>query len=265
LILDALAKANRRVHYHALDVSESALRESLARMQDQFRGSNLITVSGLVGTYEDCARWLVQPSTRLPAAATGVTFLWIGNSVANSPQSQASALLARFHQACQHISLACAFLITADSCAQEDRLRRAYNPETEPSRTFLYHGLHHANRLLGRPVFREDQWLCHYSHDPEQNELHFDYVPTEDLSLDLGSIHVSILEGEKIPYFMSGKWSEAQMRTIAHDAGFQLRTTWSDIQNEYGQSLLAIQLALCALAFLTNRNFEHQGFYLLQG
>lgn len=260
-----MEKANRRVHYHALDVSESALRQSLAKVQDQFHGSSLITVSGLVGTYEDCTRWLVQPSTRLPAAATGVTFLWIGNSVANSPQSQASALLARFHQACQRISLTCAFLITADGCVKADRLRRAYSPEAGPSRTFLYHGLHHANRLLGRPVFREDQWLCCYSHDPKQNELHFDYVPIEDLSLDLGSVHVSILEGEKIPYFMSGKWSEAQMRVIAHDAGFQLRDIWTDIQNEYGQSLLFIELDLCFFAFRTNGWFEHQGFYLLQG
>lgn len=249
LILEGLEKASRRVHYHALDVSESSLRQSLARLQDQFHGSTLITVSGLLGTYEDCIGWLVQPLTQLPAASTGVTFLWIGNSVANTPQSQASALLARFHEACRRIHLACAFLITADGCSKVDQLRRAYNPATGPSRTFLYHGLHHANRLLGTPVFKEDQWLCHCSHDSNQNELQFEYIATEDLSLNLGSVPVSIPQGEKIPYFMSGKWSEVQVRAIAHDAGFQLRNIWKDCQNEYGQYLLSTELLFCCFIF----------------
>lgn len=121
-------------------------------LQDQFHGSTLITVSGLLGTYEDCIRWLVQASTQLPAAATGVTFLWIGNSVANTLQSQAGALLTRFHEACRRIYIACAFLITADRYSKVYQLRRAYNPATGFSRTLLYHSLHHANWLLGTPA-----------------------------------------------------------------------------------------------------------------
>ncbi|KAL2814075.1 histidine-specific methyltransferase [Aspergillus cavernicola] len=234
-ILAALANEGRRVEYYALDVSEVALVQSLGKMREQFTNFAHLGFSGLIGTYEDCAEWLVR-SAILPVHT--VTFLWVGNSVANLPQSEASLLMGQFRQACQAIQADCHFLVAADGCAVEDQWLKAYDPTDGPSRTFLLHGLHHANRLLGHPTFDEEHWSCVLEPDRAQNELHFSYVPKMDVTLDLGSTSVLVRQNEKIHYFMSGKWNESQMQAIAEDAGYRVSHVWEDARKEYGFYLL---------------------------
>lgn len=201
-------------------------------MKEQFKGAKHIHISGLIGTYDDCAEWL--GSSSLPAST--VTFLWVGNSIANLGQSDASFLLADFRHACSKISAECNFLISADGCAVEDRLLKAYSPTEEPSRTFLFHGLHHANRLLGRDFFDEKDWDCICEYDKKQNELHFSYAPKRDLQIDIGLFSVQFAEGEKVRYFMSGKWCWKQVSALARKAGFEVGNVWRDAEGEYGES-----------------------------
>ncbi|KAI9042399.1 putative duf323 domain-containing protein [Aspergillus affinis] len=232
-ILSALEKDRQEVHYYALDVSSDALRKSLGALKEQFKDAKNIHVSGLIGTYEDCADWL---ASSLPALT--VTFLWIGNSIANLRQQDASILMGKFRQACLRISAECNFLISADGCAVEERLLKAYSPNEQPSRTFLFHGLHHANRLLGRNAFDKNDWDCICEYEKEQNELHFSYSPKRDLELDIGLFSVEFTKDEKVPYFMSGKWSESQVSAIAENAGFHVGDVWRDVQDEYRFYLL---------------------------
>ncbi|KAF9889671.1 hypothetical protein FE257_007179 [Aspergillus nanangensis] len=234
-ILTALVNEGRRVQYYALDVSETALVQSLGNMRGQFTNFPNIDFSGLIGTYEDCAEWLVH-SAILPVHT--VTFLWLGNSVANLSQSHASLLMGQLREACKAIRADCHFLVTADGCAVEDQWVKAYDPSEGPSRTFLFHGIHHANRLLGSAAFDEKNWACLLEPDRVQNELHFSYVPKLDLILDLGSSSVAVHENEKIHYFMSGKWNESQMQAIAEAAGYRVSHVWKDAQKEYGFYLL---------------------------
>ncbi|KAH8435055.1 uncharacterized protein LDX57_012684 [Aspergillus melleus] len=232
-ILSALEKDRQEVYYYALDVSSDALCKSLGALREQLKGAKNIHISGLIGTYEDCADWL---GSSLPAAT--VTFLWVGNSIANLRQEDASILLGKFRQACRKISVECNFLISADGCAVEDRLLKAYSPNEEPSRTFLFHGLHHANQLLGRVVFDENDWDCICEYEKEQNELHFSYAPKRHLELDIGPSSVGFAKDEKVRYFMSGKWTQQQMSALAENAGFEIGNVWRDAQDEYRFYLL---------------------------
>lgn len=229
-ILKNLEKEGHEVYYYALDVSEEALYRSLSTLKEQFKPFKNINVSGIVGTYDDCVEWLAT-SACLPVPA--VTFLWVGNSIANLNQVEASVLMGQFREACRKVSVECSFLVTADCCASEDSLVKAYHPDVSASHSFLYHGLHHANRLMGKKVFNEDHWSCIMKYKRAENELHFSYAPKQDVKVDIDQLHVTLNKGEEIHYFMSGKWSQTQMRFIANNAGFEVSKAWADAQNEY--------------------------------
>ncbi|KAI3317691.1 histidine-specific methyltransferase [Xylariaceae sp. AK1471] len=229
-LLAAMESEQRHAHYYALDVSEDALCKNLGDLKKQFANSKYISISGLIGTYEDCGEWLGS-SAKLPGSA--VTFLWLGNSVANLTKLDASVLIGQFRQACGKMLLDCNFLISADSCAVQKQILEAYNPNDGPSRKFLFHGLHHANRLLERDVFREDEWNVLPVWDEAQNELHCSYAPKTDIQLDLGQVQVTLNQGEPVHYFMSGKWTEAQVTSIAENAGMKVGNIWKDTQQHY--------------------------------
>lgn len=226
------------MYYYALDVSDDALYKNLGALKEQFAASQFIHISGLSGTYDDCAAWLAK-GARLPAST--ITFLWLGNSIANMPQHDASVLMDQFRQACREMSADCNFLISADCCADKDRILKAYDPNEGTSRIFLFHGLHHANRLLGQDIFKEDEWDAVPEMDQQLNELRYSYVPKSDMELDIGQLHVTVKKGEPIHYFMSGKWNESQVGAIAGAAGLEVGKVWRDSQSEYCELIASTQ------------------------
>ncbi|PHH92577.1 hypothetical protein CDD83_6739 [Cordyceps sp. RAO-2017] len=232
-LLAALDRQERQVYYYALDVSDEALHKSLGGLRKQFAGSEFVTIAGLSGTYDDCAAWLAA-SASLPGSA--ITFLWLGNSVANMGRDTVSALLGKLRQACRDMAADCSFLVSADCCADRGRILRAYDYAAGPSRTFLFHGLHHANRLLGKPVFNEDDWDAVPEWDEAEHELRYDYAPRKDMLLNLGSRRsVEVKRGERIPFFMSAKWDTSQVQSMAEKAGFAVGKLWQDARKEYGE------------------------------
>ncbi len=112
------------VHYFALDVSREGLRASLIELKNAFKESPFITITGLLGTYDDCVAWL--SGLKSPRGLGSVTILWLGNSIANlDSQEQASAFLARFGTACQHARLACRFVVSTDICQRDEKVLEA--------------------------------------------------------------------------------------------------------------------------------------------
>jgi uncharacterized SAM-dependent methyltransferase len=222
------------VYYYALDVSEEALHKNLSALKQQFAKSRFINIEGLSGTYDDCTEWLGR-SAILPAST--VTFLWLGNSVANLTQNEASSLMSQFHQACRKMSVDCRFLVSADCCNVEHDILEAYDPNKGPSRTFLFHSLHHANRLLGENVFKEEEWDAVPEWDKVQHELRYNYTPKTNLHIRVGDLEISLTKDESIHFFMSGKWHESQMRLIAREAGMTVDKIWRDAQQQYCEYL----------------------------
>ncbi|KAI3326431.1 histidine-specific methyltransferase, partial [Xylariaceae sp. AK1471] len=234
-LLTGMEEERRHVFYYALDVSDEALYTNLGELKKKFATSHYVHISGLSGTYEDCAEWLAN-SASLPVST--VTFLWLGNSVANLTQGDASALMGQFHQACIKMGVDCNFLISADGCGVKDRILNAYDPINEPSRKFLFHGLHHANKLLGQEAFKEEEWDAIPEWNKEENELRYSYAPKRDIQLDLGELSIEVEKEEPVYYFMSGKWNESQIASIANKAGLSVGKVWRDAHDEYGYYLL---------------------------
>ncbi|KAI2773705.1 histidine-specific methyltransferase [Daldinia loculata] len=230
-LLSNMAKKHRHVVYYALDVSGDALYTNLRDLEEQLAASHYVQISGLRGTYSDCVEWLAN-SPPLPVST--VTFLWLGNSIANMTQDDASALMGQLRAACAKMSVDCNFLISADGCQIENRILKAYNPTNGPSKVFLFNGLHHANRLLGPVTFKEEEWAAIPEWNKEENELRYYYAPKRDIQLKIGELSIGVKKEEMIYYFMSGKWSETQMSSIASRAGLSIGKIWKDVHYEYG-------------------------------
>ncbi|RYP79299.1 hypothetical protein DL769_003048 [Monosporascus sp. CRB-8-3] len=157
-------------------------------------------------------------------------------------RDNASALMGQLQAACAKMSVDCNFLISADGCQAEDRILKAYDPVSELSRVFLFHGLHHANRLLGQLAFKEAEWDAIPEWDKEENELRYYYTPKRDIQLDIGGLRIGVEKEEPVYYFMSEKWSETQIASIASKAGLSLGKIWKDAHYEYGEYFEIITL-----------------------
>ncbi|PFH58665.1 hypothetical protein XA68_13398 [Ophiocordyceps unilateralis] len=234
-LLASLARQERHVYYYALDVSDEALYKSLKGLRKQFAGSKSINIAGLSGTYDDCAAWLTGSAN---LAVSTITFLWLGNSVANMTRDEVSGLMSRLRQACRHMAADCSFLVSADCCTDRNRILQAYDAQVDPSRTFLLHGLHHANQLLCDSVFLEHEWEAVPEWDEAEHELHYSYSPRKDMQLTLGHDYIDVKRGERIPFFMSAKWDSCQVQSMAERAGLRLEKLWQDYRKEYAFYLL---------------------------
>ncbi|PYI25694.1 hypothetical protein BP00DRAFT_490704 [Aspergillus indologenus CBS 114.80] len=233
IILSALAKQGKEIQYYALDVSEAALRTSLRALQAEFEHFPNISISGLLGTYDDCVDWIANNTASLHTRS--VTFLWVGNSVANLSKTEASDLMGHFRQACAVAGMHCHFLVSVDACAEENKLLKAYNPDGGLSSLFLRYGLLHVNELLQADLFNGVVWNCLLEYDWEENEILTFYSPESDVTLSSGAKSVTVHHGEKIFFFRSGKWNEEQMSSIAQRGGFQVSQVWRDAKQEYGK------------------------------
>ena len=111
------------------------MRTSLQALQAEFKHFPDISISGLLGTYDDCVDWIANNTASLRTRS--VTFLWVGNSVANLSKTEASDLMGQSRQACTIAGMHCHFLVSADACADESKLLKAYNPEGGLSSLFL--------------------------------------------------------------------------------------------------------------------------------
>jgi uncharacterized SAM-dependent methyltransferase len=229
-ILSAFEKEQRRVHYYALDLSRNALSKGLTALAQLFEGSEMVTISGLLGTYQDCTEWLATVAD-FPRSAVG--FLWVGNSIANLTQQNASLQLAQFRKASERKSLESFFLISADCCSKRDQLFSAYDPTLGPSHTFLYNGIHNTNGLFGQEILRVADWDCRMEHDVDQNELRFSFVCKDDVQCCVDELTFLLKKGQKIPFWLSGKWSKAQIEQLAKNANLKVSKAWKHIKHDY--------------------------------
>ena len=236
-ILSGYRKENKPTHYFALDVSRKGLEDSLGCLKREFQDSPFITITGLLGTYDDCVEWL--SSLKSPRKMGSVTILWLGNSIANlDSQEHASAFLERFRTACKQVCLACRFVVSTDICQSDDKVREAYDVDRPSCNKFLLNALEAANRVLGYNAFDPGEWELNSRLDERERNLHFYLTARRDVSVQLplrndnGSA-VTVRKGEGVRCMTSGKWSEEAMGQVCRRAGFHIQQRWKDESGDY--------------------------------
>lgn len=260
-ILSGLRQKKKPVHYFALDVSRQGLTASLDELRNEFKDSPFITITGLLGTYDDAVSWLAE--LKNARSLGSVTIMWLGNSIANlDSHDQASAFLARFNKACQQSHLACRFVISTDNCQRDAKVLEAYDVERPEYRDFLLNALEAANRVLGYDAFSAADWTPGSWLDQRERNLQFFVTARRDVLVQLspatngstngkaagahgGTTHgtnaVTVRKGERVRLVTSGKWSEADMGQICARAGFRIRQSWKDASGDYSTFLMVTE------------------------
>ncbi|KAA8649523.1 hypothetical protein EYZ11_009398 [Aspergillus tanneri] len=246
IILSAFHHLRRPINYYALDVSEAELHSSVKMLRQDFAHSQFISINGLYGTYDDCGAWLLSLSTSSPpyglpnlVAGQVISFLWIGNSIANMHPSEATEMLCKFQNACSASQLQCQFLIGSDACDDPAAVLKAYNPSNQVFNDFILSGLDYANDILGGKVFRREDFQVESKFDSTKRLLSTYYVTNKRVELDWDnhacrdSARRFLEKGERVCIIFSYKWSVEGFSRICENAGMQIARRWTDKTIDY--------------------------------
>jgi EasF-like predicted methyltransferase len=238
--------------YYALDVDRSQIERSLAAARRQTSQFRWIKLCGLLGTYEDGARWLARPEM----APFRTTLVWLGSSIANYEQEQASELLASFTAAKhptttvdsdtpQNQNLA-GVLLLVDGCQDAARIELAYDVPSGKSRRWITHAVEAARRHLRVGGTEDDDecvdWLLADKHwafegqwHPERQRYQNYLVPRRDLEGTIRGQPIRLAKGERVAVIGSGKWTRATLSGVAAKSGLEVSESWHNSEFNYGE------------------------------
>ncbi|KJZ72509.1 hypothetical protein HIM_08033 [Hirsutella minnesotensis 3608] len=232
-ILFNFHQQRKRVHYIALDVSPQGLNTSLSQLKSIFKDSPYISITGLIGTYDDCVTWL--RGLKHHDELNSVTIMWLGNSIANlDSKEEASNFLHRFRSACESSGLDCQFIVSTDICQRINKVLDAYDLKRSTPREFFLNAARAANLALGYDVLPADSWEPVACLDEHQGAVVFYLEATRNVHIVLPRAErVLVARGDRIRLVSSGKWDEVSVDGLCAWAGFRVQQRWKDTSGDY--------------------------------
>ncbi|KAK7906002.1 hypothetical protein LTR67_000727 [Exophiala xenobiotica] len=232
ILLDALEKSEKRVDYYALDLDYSELERTLRDIRPQ--EFHFVRCHGLFGSYDDGLKWF----TSSEISSKPRCIMSLGSTLGGFNRDEAAKFLSRFaslpapHSSNIQSSL---MLIGLDGCEDGDKVWTAYNDDEQRNERFIRNVLSHANRVLGKEVFYQDEWE-HRGKWNDELKRHEQYlIPKKDVWCDGHCLKA----GEKVFVIPSYKYGPEQRSKLWHDSGLQPLKEWSTKPHSYGLHLLA--------------------------
>ncbi|KAL8933764.1 MAG: hypothetical protein Q9211_005596 [Gyalolechia sp. 1 TL-2023] len=225
ILLGALESAKKKVQYHALDLSEPELQRTLSALPKHWE---YVQCRGLLGTYDDGLDWLRRPELDQQP----IWILSLGSSVGNFGRQEAASFLQGFANTLRSTDVV---LVGLDACQTKDKVYHAYNDREGKTHEFLLNGLVHANRLLGKDVFKLGDWEVIGEYDEAAGRHQAFYSPLKDLVID----GVDIAAGEKVRVEESYKYSSSQSDELWRQAGLVQQGCFTNSSNDYHLHILA--------------------------
>ena len=220
ILLQALDRANKDIDYYALDLSLSELQRTLSAVPPGTYKN--VHCHGLYGTYDDGLKWLKTPQIdRKPRC-----ILSLGSSIGNFNREAAAAFLKSFAHVLGPQDL---MMIGIDGCQNKERVYHAYNDREGVTHEFVRNGLVHANKVLGREVFMQDDWEIFGEYDVSAGRHQAFYVSVADLKID--DVHFSA--GEKVRIEESYKYSLFQTEVLWQNTGVTSQASFGDATGTY--------------------------------
>ncbi|KAK4184065.1 histidine-specific methyltransferase [Podospora australis] len=225
--------------YYALDVDQALLERSFAMLKKRITLRH-ITLRGLLGTYEDSARWLSSPDV----AAYRKTMVFLGSSICNDDQDEAIKFLSSYTRSpetgvAQNVA---GFLLAVDGCQDAAQIEAAYDVPGGASRRWVKHALEAARDLLGggaddaadvNHIFDDDNWRFEGGWQPERQRYQNYLVPVRSLTGTIRGQRVSLAEGERVASISSGKWAQETVNKICSKSGLKIQTSWKNSDVDY--------------------------------
>lgn len=224
LLLDAMVQAGHLRRFVPFDVSEPALRESAARIADEYRG---VEVHAVVGDFERHIGHLPEGHRRLVA--------FLGSSVGNLVGPHRARFLAELRE---YLDPGEALLLGTDLVKDPQRLEAAYNDSRGVTAEFNRNVLAVVNREL-HANFDLQRFEHVARYNPEREWVEILLRSTDDQIVtvaDLG-LQVRFETGELMQTEISDKFRREGVAAEVSAAGFELRRWWTDSDGDFALSL----------------------------
>ena len=224
LLLDAMAATGRLRRFVPFDTSESALRESVAAVAEEYRE---IEVHGLVGDFERHVNVLPDAGSRL--------IVFLGSTIGNFPPAARAGFLGAVAATMAESD---AFLLGTDLVKDPDRLLAAYDDvagvtaafnrnilwvlNRELRATFLPHRFEHVARWD-----EENEWMEMRLRSAGEHVVH-----VRDLAID-----VAFAAGEEMRTEISAKFRRNGVEAELEAAGLRVVRWWTDPREDFALSL----------------------------
>ncbi|KAL9597119.1 MAG: hypothetical protein Q9219_005341 [cf. Caloplaca sp. 3 TL-2023] len=225
ILLNALESAKKKVEYYALDLSQPELQRTLSAVPKHWE---YVQCRGLLGTYDDALEWLQRPELEKQTK----WILSLGSSLGNFGRPEAASFLQGFANVLRSSDV---MLVGLDACQDHEKVYHAYNDREGKTHEFILNGLLHANRLLGKDVFKPGDWKVIGEYDQSAGRHQAFYCPTKDLVID----GVYLVAGEMIRVEESYKYSNTQSQGLWRQAGLLQRSCFGNRSNDYFLHMLA--------------------------
>lgn len=207
--------------YVGVDISETAVREALARLAGNADAPEL------AGLITDFSRVLdVTPVTRHEPTL----FFYPGSSIGNFLPDEALWFLKQIRAHCT--SADCGLLIGVDAKKDHARLDAAYDDALGVTAAFNLNTLVHVNALLGTD-FKVREWQHRGFYNAALGRIEMHLEARHDLNVKVRGSVRHFAQGERIHTENSYKYTPEQFRAILIEAGFVAPTLWQDEQQDF--------------------------------
>ncbi len=212
----------RPAGYVPVEISEAALDASVARLGEMFPG---LPIAALCADY---TRPLALPEPILARARRVIGF-FPGSTLGNFTPAEAARFL---DSARQHIGADGMLLIGVDLRKDPALIHAAYNDAQGVTAAFNRNLVAH---LASRFDTHIDTSKLHHhaSYDPLEGRITMHLIAACDQSWQLGDTTIELEEGDVIVTEYSYKYTLAQLKRVAAQAGLKLERRWLDEQGHF--------------------------------
>lgn len=217
---------DRELRYAPIDVSHSALEESIARIEQRHPELEILATQA---DYEAGLAALASPEL-------GPTLvLWLGSSIGNLPRNEAARFLARRSAVMEPEDR---LLIGIDLRKDRETLERAYDDSEGVTARFDLNLLERINRELGAD-FAMDAFAhrVHYHETSGSVQSFIESQRTQRVAIDALEIEVAFEHGERIHTEDSYKYSFQEIDALAQAADLELCHRYLDDAERFSLNL----------------------------
>lgn len=229
LLLEAAVRRQKRVVYHAIDVSSTALDEAKDHIERDLSG---VTVETHVADY-------TLGLTNVESSGARRMVLYIGSSIGNFEPADALEIL-RDVQAT--LTPGDVLLLGVDMVKDRQTLLNAYDDAAGVTAAFNKNVLTRINRELGANFnLRLFRHRARWNDEASRIEMHLESLIGQHVVVPALDIEVKLARGETIHTENSYKFTDERVVEMLDRAGYGMLRRWSDAQGWFGVYLAQVR------------------------
>ncbi len=216
ILLSAAVRAQGRVDYHAIDVSESALAAAKQNIEEHVSG---VTVLTRTADYTDGLGSIAAPGYRK-------LVLYIGSSIGNFESAAAAEVLRGIRA---QLAPGDRLLLGVDMVKDLPTLLAAYDDALGVTAAFNRNVLVRLNRELGANFHTQCfRHRVRWNGELSRIEMHLESLVRQTIDISALGIEVSMRRGETIHTENSYKFTPERVDHLLTRAGFRIQQRWTD-------------------------------------